>query len=130
MTGLIWLIQIVHYQLFNKVGFSNFVEYHSAHTLLITYIVMPIMLLELFTYLNLAYYNFFTHKDNLILGLALLGIWSTTIFLSVPTHQNLSNGFNVEQYEFLLNTNWIRTILWTLKSICLILILNNKIIHE
>ncbi len=39
MVGLIWLIQIVHYPLFARVGVEQFVPYEREHSRLITYIV-------------------------------------------------------------------------------------------
>ena len=49
MTGLIWLIQCVHYPLFAQVGAEAFQEYHARHTQWITPIVGPLMLVELGT---------------------------------------------------------------------------------
>ena len=49
MTGLIWLIQCVHYPLFAQVGAEAFQEYHARHTQWITPIVGPLMLIELGT---------------------------------------------------------------------------------
>jgi hypothetical protein len=45
-----------------------------------------------------------------ILGLALFAVIvvSTTLF-QAPQHQALSGGFDRDAYNFLLNTNWIRT---------------------
>ena len=47
MVGVIWVVQLVHYPLFAQVGETSFVSYHQAHVRLISYIVMPAMLLEL-----------------------------------------------------------------------------------
>ena len=49
MTGLIWLIQCVHYPLFAQVGAEAFQDYHARHTQWITPIVGPLMLIELGT---------------------------------------------------------------------------------
>jgi uncharacterized membrane protein len=122
MTGLIWLIQIVHYPLFNQIGKDQFIKFHTAHTQLITYIVMPVMLIELISYgLFFFDYQTFNKFDLSILGVSLVGIWLTTMFLSIPAHNQLALGFNQEAYESLVKTNWIRTIFWTLKSIYLLM---------
>ena len=47
MVGLIWLIQIVHYPLFNIVGKNEFQAYHSGHCVLITPLVGTVMIIEL-----------------------------------------------------------------------------------
>ncbi|MFM8818912.1 MAG: hypothetical protein ACKOHI_13805, partial [Phycisphaerales bacterium] len=47
MAGLIWVVQVVHYPLFGRVGSEGFAAYESAHARLITPIVGPAMLVEL-----------------------------------------------------------------------------------
>ena len=46
MVGLIWLVQIVHYPLFARIGDSGFCDYHKRHTRRMTLLVAPLMLLE------------------------------------------------------------------------------------
>jgi hypothetical protein len=46
MCGVIAMVQIVHYPLFNMVGRDQFAAYENAHTNLITLVVGPAMLLE------------------------------------------------------------------------------------
>ena len=47
MTGLVWMVQIVHYPLFKNVGSEQFLHYEKQHSKLITYIVAPVMSFEL-----------------------------------------------------------------------------------
>lgn len=47
MTGVIWLIQVVHYPLFAGVGLDGFSAYVRSHQTLISLVVMPPMLLEI-----------------------------------------------------------------------------------
>ena len=49
LVGLIWMVQIVHYKMFDRVGEAEFVQYENDHNRLITPIVMPPMLIELVT---------------------------------------------------------------------------------
>ena len=94
MVGLIWLIQIVHYPLFVKVGEQQFKEYSEDHQRLITYVVLPLMFVELGT----AVLLWFSRPDGVsdawvIAGLALvLLIWGSTFLIQVPQH---SNGVSV-----------------------------------
>ena len=46
LVGLIWIIQVVHYPLFARVGEDGFVAYEAAHTRLISLVVGPAMLVE------------------------------------------------------------------------------------
>jgi uncharacterized membrane protein len=119
MTGVIWIIQILHYPLFNMIGRENFVAYEAAHTNLITLVVMPAMLLELiFTAII-----FFAPPANIPSGLNWLNavllaiIWLSTAFLQVPQHSILSSGFDEKAYRMLVNSNWIRTVAWSGKAV-------------
>jgi uncharacterized membrane protein len=119
MTGVIWIIQILHYPLFNMVGRENFAAYEAAHTNLITLVVMPAMLLELiFTAMV-----FFAPPASIPSSLnwfnaVLLGvIWFSTAFLQVPQHSILAAGFDESAYRMLVNSNWIRTVAWSVKTV-------------
>jgi uncharacterized membrane protein len=119
MTGVIWIIQILHYPLFNMIGRENFVAYEAAHTNLITVVVMPAMLLELI----LTAMIFFAPPASIPsslnwLNAVLLGvIWFSTAFLQVPQHSILSSGFDEKAYRMLVNSNWIRTVAWSAKAV-------------
>ena len=49
LVGLIWMVQVVHYKMFDRVGSDEFTRYEADHTRLITPIVLPPMLIELVT---------------------------------------------------------------------------------
>jgi hypothetical protein len=118
MTGLIWFVQVVHYPLFAAVGREQFAQYEQAHAALTTYVVGPVMLLELGTAILLAYLR---PGAASYIGLALLAvIWASTAFLQVPKHNALQHGFDAETHAALVKTNWIRTVCWTARSaLCL-----------
>jgi hypothetical protein len=118
MTGVIWIVQVVHYPLFALVGRENFPAYEVAHSASITLVVMPLMLVELGTSFLLAL-SPPASLDRLTpwigLGLA-LATWGVTFFFSVPAHNALSGGFNVAAHAALVSTNWLRTLAWTAHS--------------
>ena len=123
MTGLIWLIQGVHYPLMAKVGETNFVEYVHLHARQITMIVGPLMVIEVATVLMCLYWGkqIGLPMWTTWLGLGLVFvIWASTAFFSVPCHETLAGGFDLPTIERLVQTNWIRTIAWTLRSILLL----------
>lgn len=123
MTGLIWLIQIVHYPSFRFLNPDRFREFHRFHNQSITFIVAPVMLIELFSGALYWYQEW-----NLFSGLNLLAlmlIWMVTTFISVPAHNQLASGHNSAVIERLIRTNWIRTFLWTARSGLMIYILLN-----
>lgn len=117
MTGLIWMVQVVHYPLMSMVGQSQFVEYEAQHQQLISLIVLPIMLLELVTGAICTLGTTHLSKTLLYFAFALLIlICCSTFFLQVPLHNRLSQGFDIVAHQKLVQTNWIRTLFWTVKS--------------
>ena len=44
MTGVIWLVQVVHYPLFDQVPNHNFPRFEADHSFRIGFVVMPPML--------------------------------------------------------------------------------------
>lgn len=118
MTGLIWCIQIVHYPLFAQVGKHDFATYETAHSNLITPVVALPMLIELLTAgLLLFYRSPAIGLAETIVGLALVvTIWLSTMFLQVPQHNILSSGFDTAAHQFLVNSNWLRTVAWSLRG--------------
>ena len=50
----------------------------------------------------------------------LIGIWLSTFLLQVPAHEKLILKKDNQIIARLVKTNWIRTILWSLKLLVLI----------
>lgn len=126
LVGLIWIVQVVHYPLFARVGSAEFASYEAAHANLITLVVGPLMLLELLTAVALL-----TLWPSSLpcwvawLGLALVGlIWLTTMLVSVPLHAKLAAGFDAQTHALLVATNWIRTLAWTARGLLLAWVLH------
>jgi hypothetical protein len=123
LCGVIWLVQLVHYPFFHRTDRGSFREHMSFHKARVSFIVMPLMLAELGTSLWLS----FLAADFILLHRAGLGIviliWLVTFFTSVPLHEKLSDEYDEPAVQKLVNTNWIRTLLWTLKSVLGVLIL-------
>lgn len=118
LVGLIWTIQIVHYPLFERVGADGYAAYQTAHMARIAYVVAPVMLVELATaiYFVLVNYESFDAK-YFWFGLALvLLIWASTAFIQSPIHGRLAENFDLALANKLVLTNWIRTILWTIRG--------------
>jgi hypothetical protein len=119
MVGAIWIVQAVHYALFDHVGRDVFAAYEQAHTMMITPIVGIPMLIELGTALLLLVDRPPTIPVLLpLVGLALIGVaWLSTMFIQVPLHNILSGGFDQNAYQALVNSNWIRTFAWSVRGI-------------
>lgn len=118
LTGVIWIIQVVQYPFFAQIGAENFPKYHASHTFWITPVVAPAMIVELITSIFLIIYPS-EHIDSKLIWLGLiltLIVWTSTFFLQIPMHEKLAQGFDADAHKFLVNSNWIRTIAWSLHS--------------
>ena len=119
LTGVIWTIQIVHYPSFHYIDKLSFTNFHNFHERRISIIVMPLMLIELITSIALYIHNMWSiifALNLLIVGL----IWCSTFFVQVPIHSILSEKKDKNLIEKLVNTNWIRTFLWSIRMLLII----------
>ncbi len=123
--GLIWTIQLVHYPSMKYIPKDRFPEYHNFHSIRISILAIPLMFAELFTSIILLYQNLNNAIQTIfIVNLILvLLIWLSTFLIQVPLHNVLSKEKNTEKLSKLIFSNWIRTILWTARSILMILFL-------
>ena len=117
-TGLIWTIQLVHYPSMKFIPEEKFTAYHTFHSQRISILAIPIMSIELLTSFLLFYQNY--HLDSYIFAtnftLVIL-IWISTFLIQVPMHNILSLAKNDKVLNRLILSNWIRTILWSVRSI-------------
>lgn len=119
MTGLIWFVQIVHYPLFAAIGGSEFIAYEKHHQLRTTWVVAPLMGVELVTAAALPFALPAGSSRWLAYGgLALLTtIWASTALVQVPFHERLGRAPSQELVVALVASNWIRTAAWTLRTL-------------
>ena len=116
LFGLIWVIQLVHYPSFSYIAEKDFLVFHQHHTTSITMIVMPLMLAEL----ALSGYLAMQQKWDmtyLVPFILVLLIWASTFFIQIPLHNQLDAGKDLKVIQKLVNSNWIRTLLWTIKAV-------------
>ncbi len=124
LTGLIWVVQCVHYPSFRFIDPDKFKAFHNFHSSKITWIVAPLMVAELLSaMLLLVQHNSTFWLVQLIL---ILLLWIATAFLSVPIHNKLTMGYNLVLINKLVFTNWPRTFLWSLKSSLLLYYLSKN----
>ena len=121
---------MVHYPLFSKVGERGYAEYQRLHMRKISWVVMPVMVLELVTAVLLlvpqlvgveGIIEVVKVRSILWLNLAALGlIWVSTVLLQVPEHAKLTDGFERAAHNRLVRWNWIRTIIWSGRALGLL----------
>ena len=121
LVGLIWTIQLAHYPLFSQIGREAFQSYHQRYTQKITWVVAPLMFTEIGTAGLMVVFGF---RDPLFLAsLLLLAFnWLSTWLVQVPLHDKLSTGFDEPTHQRLVTSNWGRTAAWTLRGVCLTMV--------
>ncbi len=118
MFAVIWFVQISHYPLLKYVPRECFKEYERAHIYRVSFIVGPLMLIEVFTSASLVFFP----ATGMLLYLIWTGFllvivnWLSTLILQIPCHRRLEIGKDDLAISKLIRTNWIRTISWTLRA--------------
>ncbi len=121
LFGLIWVVQLAIYPLFQRVGREGFVAYHAAYCARIAWVVTPLMMIEVLSIVGLMWLDpgpFAPRELGFNLA-AIAGIWGATALWSVPAHRRLTRGFDPAAFQSLVKTNWIRTGLWTARALWL-----------
>ena len=126
MVGIIWFVQVVHYPLFARVGAAGFAAYSDTHARLTGLVVGPPMLVEAATAIALVVSTPPKVSSWLLwVGLVLLaGIWLSTALLQSPSHTELGRGFDLSAHRSLVGSNWVRTVLWSLRGLIVLWILS------
>lgn len=118
MFGLIWFVQVVHYPLMGGVGAEGYTRYQHSHMSRTTWVVAPLMFIELamgvllIPMLGRAFYAYTVPGLTMIILL-----WVSTAALQVPAHKVLTGGFAPAAHRRLVATNWVRTVLWSARSV-------------
>ena len=124
LVSLLFMTQFITYPTFLHIDKDKFSEYHRKYVNNISFIVAPVMLIELLTLSLIAYFSSeFLIIKSLIL---LLVIWLTTFFIMTPSHNRISKSFNKKEIISLINYNWVRTILWSFKLLLIIFLYFEK----
>jgi len=109
---LIWLVQLIIYPSFTYMDKKDLHRWHPTYTKMITVVVMPLMLVQLFTtfYLSFSDFNWLL----LIQCILIVLLWASTFFQAIPLHNKIENGQNIQKSAVaLVHVNWKRTIMWT-----------------
>ena len=118
MTGIVWFVQLVHYPSFRFVSEetgNDAVRFHQRNT---SFLVIPLMLVEMGTGILLMSSSWVTMYGNyLLINLALLFlIWAVTFLKMFPLYRQLNEAMNETSIRSLIFMNWIRTVLWTARA--------------
>jgi len=115
MAGVIWYVQLVHYPLMEGWPLDDFPRWEAAHRGRTGLVVVPAMLVEgLSAILILALHPRGVDRRLAWTGAGLLlAIWASTFLIQVPLHERLSAGWDPSAHAWLMQSNWLRTALWS-----------------
>ena len=122
MTGIIWYVQVVHYPLFKFIKQEDGSRSAFFHLRRTAFVVMPVMIIELITAVMLMSSSWMLLYSNYLwVNLALLIlIWIISFSIHFPQHKALTKSFSSATLRPLVRSNWIRTALWTIRSLLLL----------
>ena len=107
-----WWCQFVRYPAFRDWTPDNFLRRHALHTLQISLVVMPGLILQIAGSAMLVFSS--TPGMLKVLNVVcLFGSLVPTFLISAPLHGRLSNGKKEAEIEQLIRTNLPRTWFWT-----------------
>lgn len=119
MVGVIWFVQLVHYPLLETIGVDRAPEIATEHQRRTAWVVGLPMATEGVTTLVLLVSR--PEGVNALLAwlaAAILGlVLASTVFLSVPLHEQMANNPDPSIGRRLVRTNWPRTIGWTARAV-------------
>jgi hypothetical protein len=117
MVGLIWFVQIVHYPLMAGWPHDEFGAWEARHRERTGLVVVPAMLAEgaAAAWLVLRRPQGVPAWLPWAACLLLLGVWASTFLVQVPCHERLGQGWDEATHARLVATNWLRTLLWSLR---------------
>ena len=113
LTGLIWMVQLVHYPLLERLAHQlEFPSLHKFHTSAIGPLVGPLMILEVI--LSIAVLRDATTLFNVAALAPLAVIWITTAYAALLHHKmERTPELAIAVTRRLTRLNWIRTVCWT-----------------
>ena len=116
MVGVIWLVQLVQYPMFEFLDRATFTRSHAFHSAATGLVVGPPMLVELALAAAILWRRV-TAPALSGFGLVLF-LWALTFFVLIPLHTRLgSEGFTPAVHQALVRWNWLRTFSWTARGL-------------
>ena len=127
MCGLIWFVQVVHYPLFARTDTTHSPDYADENQRRTAPVVLPPMLVEAVTAAIIAINPPpAIGRPAALAGLAMVAaLWLSTLLVQMPLHAQLKHaGHTPATVAALVQSNWLRTILWSARAMLAIWMLH------
>ncbi|NEV93568.1 hypothetical protein G3567_05300 [Psychroflexus sp. YR1-1] len=106
------MVQLIIYPGFLFYGDSDLLKWHKYYTPRITFVVAPLMFIQMGIAIYLSVFEF--SLLNLIYALLVLSTWASTFLYFVPLHQKIEGNRDLKiSADQLASLNWIRTLQWS-----------------
>jgi hypothetical protein len=119
MCGLIWFVQVVHYPLFGLLDGEPSKAFARAHQDRTARVVIPFLLAEGAAAFFLAVWPpVGVPRPVAVIGAVIVAaIWLSTAAVQMPLHRRLAReGHGAAAVAALVRSNWLRTVLWSLRA--------------
>ena len=123
MAGMMWFAQIVHYPLYRKIK-EGFTDYKRSYIRRASILIGFLMLIEAITaFALIEIFPDGAQRDLLNINIVLLVlIWLVTFLFQINFSQKLTVNYSQKKVKILIQSNWIRTFLWTIKGCVMVVI--------
>jgi len=119
LTGLIWSLQIVYFP--SMVGWQqeSFKDLQTVGLLRTGIVLLPLMLFEgISAGLLLMFCPRGVPAWFMWVGMGLIaGIWLSSYFILYAAQARLDLGWDAQTHAQLVDGNWVRTVLWTVRLV-------------
>ena len=109
---LIWIVQLTIYPSFQFMSAEQLIQWHAKYTKRMAWIAGPLILFQ--TTIISIQIVLEISIINILSGIIVGVTWILTYFVSIPLHRTISeDGGSLVELNKLVNTNWYRTICWS-----------------
>ena len=122
LAAVLWMVQLVVYPAFRWIEPARFRVWHEGYTGAVTWVVAPLILVQTG---GVVARFWFLERPELVWVLeagCTLAAWAVTAFVSVPIHTRLqgelSPASRLAAMRRLVQTNWLRTLCWSVCAVC------------
>jgi hypothetical protein len=129
MMGAMWFVQVAYYPNLQYVGGPEFIRYQQEHIRRVSTVAWTMLVVELATAVVLPFFpGSLERRGALAANLFLLSvIWWSTWRVQVPLHKVLEQGFDAAAHRQLVQTNWVRTVCYSLRGALLLTLMLNDL---
>jgi hypothetical protein len=118
MMGAMWFVQVAYYPNLQYIGGPEFIRYQQEHIRRVSTVAWTMLFVELATAIALPFFPGSLERRIAVTAnlLLLLVIWWSTWRVQVPLHKTLERGFDAAAHRRLVQTNWLRTVCYSLRG--------------